>query len=757
VPAEDVNITRPVPPAATGLSSSLESRLALLCRQEGEESTLLISQIHSFIEEYVRELSPELAGIGGFADLLRAFSRRRGVRRNDERETIERLVEEHDVLDRVGSADGHDTEEALAARYNFLRFCGFCRIESPALLDFAKPLLRWDERKAPLAEGGERNRIQDELAETEHGKLLAQSTEWAQKKQRLAELEGEALRLSAERDREHARGETGRERAAALDGELAECQRLKTTLVQQLEAYRDLDSYVRNVNRFSLYTRTRMDYERGVMRLTAEQEQAVADARPGHDFLIRGGAGTGKTIVLLHAFGAAVRARAAELALHSGGSILFLTYTRTLVKYDRYVAEILREAEAGAAILTADGFFQDRLRMLGKQQRIDYGVIGQLAAKLNDTGFFSPQELAVEIEDFIFANMVTRREYIEERIPRRGMRTPLSAGQREAVWHVRDEVVELMEHDGILSRNYSRSVLIDHLASSPGNASLGELDMAFVDESQDLTAADLRALKLMSRRGLIMAGDTGQSIYGVGSPYRRAGMDIAGRTRVLHTSFRNTMPIQEVADAYRALSSAPEEDDGAGAWAFRDGPAPELYTAGTRTELLSLLLRKTALFIDSLGYDPENLTILAPTKTDLATIGDSLGHAGYRYANIRDEEFSFKETATIRLSTLHSSKGLDFAVVLLYLPALPPRGEYEERSAEGIVRNLLYVAMTRAMDNLNVFTLEGAHDGQQEEPLQDLVRVFRQYRQRRISSPGSSRIAAGGRPAARRSVRPASG
>ena len=724
--AEDVTTTHE-------LSPSLEARLALLCRQDDADPSLLVSYVHSFIGDYVRELFPELGGIGGFADLLRAFCDKGGVRRKDDQETIERLIEEQDVLVRMGPADGHDPEEALAARYNFLRFCGLCRIEYPALLDFTRPLIRWDERKAPLDKGGEWNRLQEELAETEHGKLLAQSTEWAQKKQRLAEMEGEALRLSAERDREHAGGEPGRDRAAALDRELVECARLKVILVKQLEAYRDLDSYVRNVNRFSLYTRTRLDYERGVMRLTSEQEEALADARPGRDFLIRGGAGTGKTIVLLHAFSAAVRARQTELALSSGASTLFLTYTRTLVKYDRYVAEILREAEAGAAILTADGFFQDRLRRLGRQQRIDYGVIGQLAAKLNDTGFFSAQELAVEIEDFIFANVVTRREYVEERIPRKGMRSPLSVGQREAVWRVRDKMVELMEHDGILSRNYSRIVLIDHLASAPSGSIVGDLDMAFVDESQDLTAGDLRALKLMSRRGLIMAGDTGQSIYGVSSPYKRAGVDISGRTRVLHTSFRNTLPIQGVADAYRALCGL-EDDEGSPTRAFRDGPAPELYTASTPKELLALLLRKTALFIDSLGYDPENITILAPTKTDLATIGDSLGHAGYRYANIRDEEFSFKETATIRLSTLHSSKGLDFAVVLLYLPSLPPRGEFEDRAAQGIVRNLLYVAMTRAMDNLNVFTLEGDHEGQQEEPLQDLVRVFRQFRQKRLAS-----------------------
>ncbi len=510
--------------------------------------------------------------------------------------------------------------------------------------------------------------------------------------------------------------------------------RSRDELATRLSTYRDLDVYVQQVSRFSLYTRTRMDYERSVMRLTEEQREAVEAVRPGRDFLIRGGAGTGKTIVLLHALGEVLRAREGELALHPGARILFLTYTNTLVKYDRYVAEILRKTDAEGLIMTADSFFQDRLRLLGRQQRVDYGVMARLAEKLNTTGFFSAQELALEIEEFIFGNLVTRREYVEERIPRRGMRQPLSQGQREAVWAVRDRMAAEMEHDGILSRNYARMALIAQREAQPEDPRLRDVEVAFVDESQDLNAADLRALKLMSQRGLIMAGDTGQSIYGVGSPYRRAGVDIAGRTKVLHTSFRNTVPIQEVADAYRALAGL-EDDEGTGAVAFREGPVPELYTARTRGELVQLLLRKAALFIDTLGYDPENITVLAPTKGDLATLGDSLGHAGYRYANIRDEEFSFKERRTIRLSTLHSSKGLDFAVVLLYLPALPPRDEHDDRAAATLARNLIYVAMTRAMDNLNVFTLEGAHESQQEEPLQDLVRVFREYRRKSLAPP----------------------
>ncbi len=240
-----------------------------------------------------------------------------------------------------------------------------------------------------------------------------------------------------------------------------------------------------------------------------------------------------------------------------------------------------------------------------------------------------------------------------------------------------------------------------------------------------MTAADLKALKLLASRGLIMAGDTGQSIYGVGSPYRRAGVDISGRTRILHTSFRNTGQIQELAQCYRRLGGM-EDDEGPAVTAFRVGPVPELYTAGDREELAGLLVRKAYLFIEKLGYDPENVTVLAPGKADLELLGGMLQRAGYAWANIRDDAFTFKEQKTVRLSTLHSSKGLDFAVVLLFLPGLPPRGEYSDEEAERLQRNLIYVAMTRAMDNLNVFTLEVPR----EKAVQDVVRSFAEQTQK---------------------------
>jgi hypothetical protein len=696
------------------MSLIFNERIAHLVRLADADAGRFVLALHSLIEELIREDSPPHAHVEGFADLLSSYRDRLGERgcAAADLAALSRIIEEHAIAERIRrSAGTMDSEEALAAVHNFLRFCAVRGIDAGALGPLRKLLDGWTEKHPPRTRSDELASVDFDLRE-------------AQRDNSLAELEGESMRLEGERERERARPEYRPDRLEEIHAGLAELEREQRALSERLKLYTDLDRYVEQVSRFSLYTRTRMDYERGVMRLTPEQQEAVDAARPGHHFLVRGGAGTGKTIVLLHALQRALRTRGSELDLGPESKVLLLTYTATLVKYDRYVAEILERGDAADLIFTADSFFQSRLKMLGQRQRVDYGVVARLAEKLNSTGFFAAQELAVEIEDFIFGNLVTRKEYVEERIPRRGMRQPLSAAQRETVWGIRDTIVAEMEHDGLLSKNYSRLTLIRHLETHPEDARLRDLDVVFVDESQDLTAADLRALALMSRRGLIMAGDAGQSIYGVSSPYKRAGVDISGRSRVLHTSFRNTRAIQQAADAYRGLSGL-DDEEGAGATAFREGPVPELYTAVTREELARLLLRKASLFIDRLGYDPENLTVLAPTKTDLVMIGDMLGHAGYRHANIRDEEFSFKEAKTIRLSTLHSSKGLDFAVVLLYLPALPPRGDYDDRASSALVRNLIYVAMTRAMDNLNVFTLEGAHDGQRDEPLQDLVRVIR--------------------------------
>lgn len=108
-----------------------------------------------------------------------------------------------------------------------------------------------------------------------------------------------------------------------------------------------------------------------------------------------------------------------------------------------------------------------------------------------------------------------------------------------------------------------------------------------------------------------------------------------------------------------------------------------------------------------------------------------LNTAGNTCEDVRSEDFSFHSTGNVRISTLHSCKELDFPVVLLYLPYLHRRAFYADQETDQLLRNLLFVGITRAMDNLNVFIRES------DDPiLRDLRSSFeKKYNKRYQDNP----------------------
>ena len=153
--------------------------------------------------------------------------------------------------------------------------------------------------------------------------------------------------------------------------------------------------------------------------------------------------------------------------------------TRTRLEYERSMVRMTREQQRVLEQIKLDG---------------DFLVKG------------GAEELAVELEEFLFGGLVTREEYCEAMIER-----------------------------GAYSNNYSRLMLLEAAATAGGAPAAGSrngmLDWIFVDEAQDLSSADLAALKLYARRGMILAGDADQSIYRAGFALSRSGIDIRGRTR----------------------------------------------------------------------------------------------------------------------------------------------------------------------------------------------------------------------------------
>jgi superfamily I DNA/RNA helicase len=225
----------------------------------------------------------------------------------------------------------------------------------------------------------------------------------------------------------------------------------------------------------------------------------------------------------------------------------------------------------------------------------------------------------------------------------------------------------------------------------------------------------------MTTGPMIMAGDMGQSLYVYYSPFQRSGIDLRGSTKILRTNFRNTRQIHEIATRFRRSGGRSEGGEPTNPAVFREGPAPELFTADSDEELLDRLRRKTSLFIEEMGYDPENICVLVPRRRELQTVTEALAGAGYETEDIRSDEFSFTSGGKLRISTLHSSKGLDFPVVLIYLPYLHRRSYYDDEQTDALLRNLIFVGLTRAMDNLNIFMKESV-----DPILLDLKAAFEQ-------------------------------
>lgn len=683
----------------------MQQKLERLTRLAGSDPGFYVLALHSFVEHWVRDVEKASAS-EYFRDMLHEYGeelvRRADGAWIDDLRCLSEIGRAHRFTNDVRHAfRALAPEEAVAATHLFTRFCVLAGLaDQPPVHALRESTRLWDNRTSIVERSRELEAVHAELAalQSTNSRLLGQLADYEQRQAELARLEHQIGHATFELEQAQTRLKSRNDKVDRLRHERARLRTERDELRKRMEGYQQLERYITSLGRYSVYTRTRLDYERTLMRLTPEQEEAVAAVGTDGDFLIRGGAGTGKSLVLIEALRR--RLELGELAFGDADQApaLLLTFNRTLAKFEEYVVAILGVEGVKRMVRTVDAFILERLRRIDPDSQFDFGAVDRIAAELNTTSFLTDHELAVEIEQFLFGHLVTREEYLDEVIPRAGYRRRLARTQREQVWAVRDEALSRMRESGAFSRNAARSVILEYLdhADAAAVARLRDVRHLFVDEAQDLNAADLFTLRRLVTGNLVMAADSDQTIYRAASPFARAGLQLAGRTRVLRTNFRNTRQIHEAATRF---SGTPDDE----LFAFRDGPPPELYRGDSADALQELLVTKLRLLLDHLSYDPENICLLAPHNAEVELLAALLEGEGIDCAVITAREFSFSAVGAVRLSTLHSAKGLDFPVVLLYLPYLKPHGEWDEETTARLSRNLLYVGMTRAMEQLNIF------------------------------------------------------
>jgi hypothetical protein len=176
------------------------------------------------------------------------------------------------------------------------------------------------------------------------------------------------------------------------------------------------------------------------------------------------------------------------------------------------------------------------------------------------------------------------------------------------------------------------------------------------------------------------------------------GIQARGRTTILKLNYRNTAQVMNLACRFarEVLSAREADEDGipllAPETAGRRGLTPKLWRfRDADRELTHVVAELRSFRLDGMPWN--HMAVLFRTNQQGERIAQHLARA--QIPASLERRINPSED-TVKLLTLHSSKGLEFPVVIIpFLNSMPYM--HEDISGEA---KLLYVAMTRAMDYL---------------------------------------------------------
>ena len=422
---------------------------------------------------------------------------------------------------------------------------------------------------------------------------------------------------------------------------------------------------------------------------------------------VSGSAGTGKTVVALH--------RARHLA-RQGHEVLLTSYVTTLCQNLMHSLRLICTPEELSRITVSTIHSQAMLLV----NRAGTGIRPLTQVEINEllkkaVSAVGPSlEMSFvrgEWENVIQAQGIT--SWAEYRAARRtGRGKALSMAERRRVWHVFEFLFEQFERKGALDWQTLCVRAREHLEAGRVTS---PFDAVVVDEVQDLGPPELRLVAALCKPNpgnFMVVGDAGQRIYTGGFSLSKLGIEVRGRARVLRINYRTTEQIRRSAD--RLLGDEVDDMDGGvedrrATRSLMGGPRPrfEGFSDPVSEEEAAVgAVRRWA----SEGLGLNEIAVFARTSRRLDEVAEALREAGIRTCRLRDSEGP--AAGVLNLGTMHRAKGLEFKAVLALdcsakmLPhPMSIRGLSDPADRDAALareRQLLYVVMTRARDELRV-------------------------------------------------------
>ncbi len=447
---------------------------------------------------------------------------------------------------------------------------------------------------------------------------------------------------------------------------------------------------------------------------------------------IRGGAGTGKTVVALH--------RAVVLGRrYPGERILVTTFSRSLCNHMKTLFGRVPSPPTNVDFLNIDKlayvFDKRRIHMPAVDQAFE--VAYESAVPREEMASLDRRYMQDEVRRIIKGRGAYKEEYLDtgsfERLGRgRGFRKR----EREIAWRLRvawdwemklrntvdfpDRIVEARDQARILSSRRYRA--------------------AIVDEAQDMTQVGMEFIlalvqgepkvKLQTDSILILDDADHQRIYPGGWRPVWIGLDLRRRNSdVLKVNFRNTTRIFKAALAVRGKKDDRGKTGQPGSFERGRGERPVL--AVTKRKEMQVILDEIRHLVDEMGFTHDEIGVIVLHNHYAEKLIASLRKRAMPCVNLKDLKSNTLGNG-IRVGTFDRAKGMEFRAV--FIPRLgasrfpldqdgPKPGqivmlglsasvETEEEQSERN-RDRLFVAMTRARDRLYLVA-----DGQPFEGIQ---------------------------------------
>ncbi len=236
----------------------------------------------------------------------------------------------------------------------------------------------------------------------------------------------------------------------------------------------------------------------------------------------------------------------------------------------------------------------------------------------------------------------------------------------------------------------------------------GQYQAVLIDEGHDFAPEWLRLVVQMvdpATNSLLVLYDDAQSIYErtqkKNFSFKRLGIQAQGRTTILKINYRNTRQILQTASLVAAdlLTAEDKDDDGVPLLkpvsCGRDGEAPLIVRLPTLREEVAQVVQLLATAHRE-GHAWGDMAILCRRHSEMDLCADVLARRRLPH-QVRKKAGQFDPGQdSIKVMTLHVSKGLEFPVVALVgVGHMPAEGEDEREEAR-----LFYVGATRAAQRL---------------------------------------------------------